>query len=146
MGSDPLLAWRSAPLGLYLVGCIQTTLLYGPSCSVRSGVTAMITEARYSDDLRPALAYVNDQPERTSRWPERWMIYRADGSFALYLVNRATPAAGNFQPCVMRIPEWIVRQVLTAFSYPQPVNEASRFLELLHQRAPHSVIWRRRND
>ena len=95
MGSDPLLAWRSAPLGLYLVGCIQTTLLYGPTCSVRSGVTAMITEARYSDDLRPALAYVNDQPERTSRWPERWMIYRADGSWQLSAPGVDRPAGAD---------------------------------------------------
>lgn len=47
----------------------------------------MIREAPFSDGLRPALAYVNNRPERTSRWPERWMIHRPDGGFALYLVN-----------------------------------------------------------
>ncbi len=47
----------------------------------------MITEASYSDNLRSALAYVNNRPERASRWPERWMIHRPDGSFALYHVN-----------------------------------------------------------
>ena len=72
---------------VFVVGCLQTTLLYGPTFSVPSGVTAMITEASYSDCLTPALAYVNKRSDRTSRWPERWMIHRPDGSFALYLVN-----------------------------------------------------------
>ena len=66
---------------------VDRTLLYGPTFSVPSGVTAMITEASYSDSLTPALAYVNKRSDRTSRWPERWMIHRPDGSFALYLVN-----------------------------------------------------------
>ena len=66
MGSDLLLVWHSDPLGVFLVGGVQTTLLYGPTCSVRSGVIAMITEASYSDDLRHALAYANNLPERTS--------------------------------------------------------------------------------
>jgi hypothetical protein len=53
--SDLLLAWRSAHLGVFVVGCLQTTLLCGPTCSVRSGLIAMISEAYYSDNLRPAL-------------------------------------------------------------------------------------------
>jgi hypothetical protein len=70
VGSDLLLAWRSGPLGVYVVDCLQTALQYGPTSSVRSWVTVMIIEARYADDLRPALACVNNQPERTARWPE----------------------------------------------------------------------------
>jgi hypothetical protein len=105
VGSDFLLALRSGPLGRYLVGCLQTTLLYGPICSVRSGVTAMITEAPFSDHLKPALAYVNHRLERTSRWPERWMIHRPDGSFALYLVNWEIRSDAGFQPSITRLPE-----------------------------------------
>ena len=81
------MAWHSAQLVVFVVGCLQTTLRCCAICLVRSGVTAMITEASYPDSLRPALAYVNDPPERITRWPERWLIRRPDGSFALYLVN-----------------------------------------------------------
>ena len=133
MGTDLLLAWRFAPLGVFVVGCLQTTLLCGPTCSVRSGVTAMITEASYSDNLRPALAYVNDRPERTSRWPERWMIHRPDGSFALYLVNWGVRSTAQFQPSLTRIPELTVTQVVTALTSPQPANKESRFLKWLYQ-------------
>jgi hypothetical protein len=79
----------------------------------------MITEASYADNLRPALAYVNRRPEETSRWPERWMIHRPDGSFALYLVNWAV------QPLLTRIPELAVPQVVTALTSPQPGNKES---------------------
>src|ERR1700719_1157933 len=64
-------------------GCLQTDLQDGPTCSAPSEVTAMTTQTRYSDDLRPTLACVNNQPERMARWPERWMIHRPDGSFAM---------------------------------------------------------------
>jgi hypothetical protein len=87
----------------------------------------MITDACYSDESRPGLAYVNNRPERTSRWPERWMIHRPDGSFALYLVNWEVRSAGNFQPFLIRIPELIVPEAVNAFTPPQPVNEGSRF-------------------
>jgi hypothetical protein len=93
----------------------------------------MITESPYSDHPRPALAYVNDRPERASRWSERWMIHRPDASFALYLVNWEIRSAGNFQPSLVRIPELTVPQVVTAFTSPQPENKGSRFLEWLHQ-------------
>lgn len=76
--------------------------------SVRFEVTAMIKEASHSDNARPALAYVNDRPERALRWPERWMIHRPDGTFALYLVNWKTNSAGNFHPSPIRIPELTV--------------------------------------
>jgi hypothetical protein len=104
-GSDLLLDWRSAPLGVFVVGFLQTTLLCGPTCSVRSGVIAMITEASYSDNLRPALAYVNNLRERTSRWPERWTIHRPDGSFALYLVDWGVRSTAHFHPSLTRIQE-----------------------------------------
>jgi hypothetical protein len=45
----------------------------------------MITDVPFSHGLRPALAYAKNRLERTSRWPERWMIH---GRFALDLVNR----------------------------------------------------------
>ena len=64
----------------------------------------MIIEASYSDNLRPALAYVNNLPERTSRWPERWMIHRPDGSFALYLVDWGIRSTGDFQPSTHQNP------------------------------------------
>jgi uncharacterized phage-associated protein len=53
----------------------------------------------------------------------------------LCAVSRQLGNASSWQLSALRHqdPEWIVRQVLTAFSYPQPVNEGSRFLELLHQ-------------
>jgi hypothetical protein len=113
--------------------CLQTALLDGPTFSVPSGVIAMTTKAPYSDDLRPALACVNNRPERTSRWPERWMIHRPDGGFALYLVNWEVRSAGNFQPFLIRIPELIVPEVVNAFTPPRPVNKGSRILEWLHQ-------------
>jgi hypothetical protein len=64
----------------------------------------MITEAFYSDNLRPALAYVNNLPERTSRWPERWMIHRPDKSFALYLVNWGVWSTGPLSPLAHQNP------------------------------------------
>jgi hypothetical protein len=89
----------------------------------------MITDACYSVEIRPGLAYANNRPERTSRWPERWMIHRPGGSFALYLVNWEVRSAGNFQPFLIRIPEAIVPEVVNAFTPPRPINEGSRFLE-----------------
>ena len=118
MGSDLLLAWRSGPLGVYVVDCLQTALQYGPTSSVRSGVTVMIIEARYSDDLRPVLACVNNQPERTARWPELWMIHGPDGSFAMYLVNWGVRSAAEVQPSTTRLPELTDPDVMTAFSPP----------------------------
>jgi hypothetical protein len=93
----------------------------------------MITEASYSDNLRPALAYVNKRPERTSRWPERWTIHRPDGSFALYLVNWVVRSPAHFQPLLTRIPELAVPQVVTALTSPQPANKESEVLEWLLQ-------------
>jgi hypothetical protein len=55
----------------------------------------MTIEARYSDDLRPALGCVNNQPERTARLPELWTIHRPDGSFAMYLVNPQMESSEN---------------------------------------------------
>ena len=81
----------------------------------------MIREAYFSDGLRPALAYVNNRPERTSSWPERWMIHRPDGGFALYLVE--IPSAGNFQPFLTRIPQLTVPHVVTAFTSPHSVDK-----------------------
>jgi len=75
----------------------------------------MITDASYSDEIRPGLAYVHNRPERTSRWLERWMIHRPDGGSALYLVNWEVRSAGNFQPFLIRIPELIVPEVVNAF-------------------------------
>jgi hypothetical protein len=92
----------------------------------------MITETSYSNNLRPALAYVNNLPDRTSRWPERWMIHRPDGSFALYLVNWGVGSTADFQPSLTRIPEVAVPKVVTALSYPQLPNKESMFLEWLH--------------
>jgi hypothetical protein len=93
----------------------------------------MITDAPYCDTPRPALAYFNDRPERTSRSPERWMIHRPDGTFTLYLVNWEICSSGNFQPSPTRIPELTAPQVVTDFASPQPENQGSRFLEWLHQ-------------
>ncbi len=109
------------------MGCLQTTLLYGPTCSVRSGVTAMITEASYSDNLRPALACVNNRPQRTSRWPERRMIHRPDGSLALYHVNWGVRSTAHSRPSLTRVPELAVPQVVTALTSPPPANKESRF-------------------
>jgi hypothetical protein len=72
----------------------------------------MITEASYSDNLRPAPAYVNNRPE-TSRWPQRWMIQR-DGSFALYHVYWGVWSTAHFQPSLTRIPEPTGPHVVTA--------------------------------
>ena len=93
----------------------------------------MITEASHPDNLRPALAYVKNRPERTSRWPERWMIHRTDGSFALYLVDWGVQSTGRFQPLLTRIPELAVPQAVTALTSPQPANKESGFLEWLLQ-------------
>ena len=68
----------------------------------------MIRKASHSDNSRPALAYFNGRPERAFRWPERWMMHRQDGTFALYLVNWKINSAGNFQPSPIRIPELTV--------------------------------------
>ena len=67
------------------------------------------------------------RPKRTARWPERWIIHRADGSFALYLVNWEIPSATNFLPSVIRIPELTVPQVLTAATSPPSVNKGAGF-------------------
>jgi hypothetical protein len=133
VGSDLLLALRSAPLGVFVVGCLQTTLRCYAICSARSEATEMITEALYSDNLRPALAYVNNQPERTSLRLERWMIHRPDGSFTLYLVNWGVRSTARFQPSLTRIQELAGPQVATALISPQPANKENRFLEWLHQ-------------
>ena len=132
MGSDFLLAWRSGPLGVYVVGRLQTALQYGSTSSVRSGVTAVTIEACYSDNLRQALACVNNQPERTARWPERWMVHRPDGSFAMYRVNWGVLSAVGVQPSTTKLPELTDPDVITALTIPQPANEA-RFLEWLHE-------------
>jgi len=92
----------------------------------------MITEAPYLGNLRPALARVNNLPERTSRWPERWMIHRPDGSFALYLVNWDVGSTAHFQPSLTRIPELAVPQAATSLTSPQPANKESMFLEWVH--------------
>ena len=101
--------------------------------SVRAEVTAMIRETPFSDGLRPVLAYVNNRPERTSGWPERWMIHRPDRACALYLVKREIPSAGNFHPSLTRIPELTVPHVVTTFNSPHPVNKGGRILEWLQQ-------------
>ena len=93
----------------------------------------MMIEASYSDDLRPALAYVNNQPERAARSSERWIILRPDGSVAIYLVNWGVPSAADVQPTATRVPELIDPDVMTALTVPRPANEGSRFLEWLHE-------------
>jgi hypothetical protein len=130
-----IFSWLGALLtwGFLWWAAFRLLLLHGPTCSVRSGVIAMITEASYSDNLRPALAYVNTRPDRTSRWWERWMIHRQDGSFALYLVNWGVRSRTHFQPSLTRIPELVVPQVVTAFDSPQPANKKSGVLEWLVQ-------------
>ena len=98
----------------------------------------MITEAPYFDNLRPALAYVNNLPERTSRWPERWMIYRQDSSLTLYLVNWDAGSTAHFQPALTRVPEPTGPQVATALTSLQPANKESMFLErVAPMNAPH---------
>ena len=116
MGSDLLLAWRSGPLGVYVVDCLQIASQYGPTSSVRSGVTVMIIEARYADDLRPALACVNNQPERTAHWPEPWMIHGPNGSFAMYLVNWGAASTAGVQPFTTRLPELTDPDVMTGLT------------------------------
>jgi hypothetical protein len=93
----------------------------------------MTIEASYSDDLRPALAGVNNQPERTARWPELWMIHRPDGNYAMYLVNWGVRSAADVQPSTTRLPKLTDPDVVTDLTFPQPVNESSRFLEWLHE-------------
>jgi hypothetical protein len=93
----------------------------------------MITEATYTDDLRPALVCVNDQPERTARWPELWMIHRPDGSFAMYLVNWGVRSAADVQPSTTRLPDLTDPDVMMALTFPQLANEGSTILEWLHQ-------------
>jgi hypothetical protein len=113
--------------------CLQTHLQDGPTCSVPFEVTAMNAQTRYSDDFRPALARVNNQPKRTARWPEEWMIHRPDGSFALYLVNWGIRLTADVQPTATRLPELTVPDGMTALSFPQPANEGSKVLEWLHE-------------
>ena len=92
----------------------------------------MIREASHSDISRPALAYLNDRPERAPGWRERWMIHRPDGTFALYLVNWKIRSAGNFQPSPIRIPELTVAAG-DAFASLRPENKGSRVPLELHQ-------------
>jgi hypothetical protein len=92
----------------------------------------MIRKAPFSDGLGPALAYANNRPERTSGWPERWVIHRPDGGFALYLVNWEIPSAGTLQPSLTRIPELTVPHVVTAVTSTLPLNKG-RILEWLQQ-------------
>jgi hypothetical protein len=93
----------------------------------------MATKTLYSDDLRPALACVNNQPERTARWPERWLIHRPDGSFATYLVNWGVRSAAGVQPSTTKLPELTGPDVMTALFLPQPANEGCGFLDWLHE-------------
>jgi hypothetical protein len=132
VGSDLLLAWRSAPLGVFVVGCLHTTLLYRPTCSVRSGVAAMITEAFYSENLTPALAYVNNLPERISHWPERWRFTKRTEALPHITLTREY-GQPHFQPSLTRIQDPTGPQVATALPSPQPKNKESRFREWLHQ-------------
>ena len=120
VGSDLFLAWCSAHVGVFVVGCLQTTLRYGPTCSVRAGVIAMITEAFYSDNLRPALAYVNNLAERTSRWPERWMIHRPDKSLPCISSTGEYGQLAHFRPWLTRIRELAVPHVATAPTSARP--------------------------
>jgi len=89
----------------------------------------MMTEAPYPDNPRPALASISNQPDRTSPWPQRWMIHRPDGSFALYLVSWEIGSCGHCQPSLIRIPEPTVPQVETGFIPPEAEKKSSRFLE-----------------
>jgi hypothetical protein len=129
-----ILSWLGALLcwGIFVVGCVQTLLLCCPTYSVRSGVTAMITEAPYSD-LRPAVASVNSRPERASHSPERWVIHRPDRSFSLYFVNWEIRPTADFQPSITRISELTDPQAMTVLSFTQSANKGSSFLEWLCQ-------------
>jgi hypothetical protein len=113
--------------------CLQTALLDGPTFSVPSGVTAMTTKAPYSDDLRPALACVNNRPERTACWLERWMIHRPNGGFAMYLVNWEIRSDADFQPSITRVPELTDPRLMAAVTFTQPANDGGGFLEWLHE-------------
>jgi hypothetical protein len=90
----------------------------------------MTTEVPFSHGLRPALAYVKNRLERTSRWPERWMIH---GSFALHLVNWEIRSGADFQPFITRLPELTDPRVMTALTFTQPASHGGRFLEWLHE-------------
>ena len=125
---DLLLGWRTDPLGVVVVGRLPTTHSMRQLVMYVQGVTAMITKALYPDDLRPALACLNNRPERTTRSPERWMIHRPDGSFAIYLVTGEGASVAHSQPSLTGIPELALPDVATALSLPQPANTASRFL------------------
>ena len=92
----------------------------------------MIREVSFSDNPKPALAYFNDRPQRASRWPERWMVQRPDGTFALYLVNWKIHSAGTFQPSPIRIPELTVADG-DCFAPPQAVDKGFMVLEGRHQ-------------
>ena len=131
--SDLLLAWRSAHLGVAGVGRLQTALQYGPTYSLPSGVNAMTIQASYSNDLRPALACVNNRPERTVRSLERWMIHRPDGSLGVYLVNWGVRSTADLQPSTKRLPDLTDQDVMTALTFPGPANEGCRFLERSHE-------------
>jgi len=89
----------------------------------------MTTKTLYSDDLRPALACVNNQPERTFRWPELWMLHKPDGRFAMYLVNWGVRSAADVQLSTTRLPELTDPDAMTALSLPEPANKGSKFLE-----------------
>jgi len=93
----------------------------------------MTTETRYSADLSPKLACVNNQPERTGRWPKRWMIHRPKGSFAMYFVDWGVLSTADVQPSTTRLPEVTDPDVMTALTLPQPGDEGSRLLEWLHE-------------
>jgi hypothetical protein len=93
----------------------------------------MTTKTPYSNDRRPALACLNNQPERTARWPELWMIHRPDGNFAMYLVNWGARSAADVQPTTTRLPELTHPDVMTAPTFPQTANEGSSFLKWLDE-------------
>ena len=132
----PYCEWKEVMLKISFIHRLfleLTNCAVCPTYSVRAEVTAMIRETPFSDGLRPVLAYVNNRPERTAGWPERWMIHRPDRACALYLVNQQIPSAGNFQPSLTRIPELTVPHVVTTFTSPHPVNKGGRILEWRQQ-------------
>jgi hypothetical protein len=83
----------------------------------------MIREAPYSDDLRPALDCVNNRPERTACWLERWMIHRPNGGFAMYLVNWEIRSDADFQLSITRVPELTDPRLMAAVTFTQPAND-----------------------
>jgi hypothetical protein len=91
-----------------------------------------MSTALHFDDLRPALAYVNNRPERASRPPERWVVHWRDRSIAVYLVHCEIGSGGDFQPFVIRIRELTVPYVVTVTS-EAPHEESQPLLEWLHQ-------------